>query len=190
MNYLDNLTEIAAILREGGVILCPTDTIWGLSCDATQAAAVKRIFDIKQRDLNKPLIVLMSDLAEVKKYVSDLHPRIENLMAYHMQPLTIIHTAGPLMPRHLVGENGSIAIRLTSHPLLINLMQILGTPLVSTSANLQGSTTPKLYHEIGEDIKQQVDYTCRTDREPNGQVSSASQIIRYTQEGELIFIRE
>jgi len=192
MKYLDNLSEIVKILQDGGVILCPTDTIWGLSCDAFDSMAVAKIFDIKRRDPDKPLILLISELSVLKKYVTDLHPRIENLLAHHVQPLTIIHRASSLVPKHLIGDDGTIAIRLTSHPLLVNLMAELGNPLVSTSANLQGSSTPSYYNEIEEIIKSQVNYICTTGRQqPEEQETvSASLIVSYTREGELIFIRE
>jgi len=186
---LDNLTKIVKLLDEGAVVLCPTDTIWGLSCDAMNLSSVRRIFDIKSRDLDKPLILLFSQVSEIKKYVKDLHPRVEDLLIYYQKPVTFIHRAGPKLPRHLVNKDGTVAIRLTQDDTLRELIDDLGRPIVSTSANIQGEPSPTGYPEITEKVKSQVDYIFKA-RRVNGTNASASQIIKYDKDGQLIFIRE
>lgn len=186
---LDNLTEIVKLLKEGAVVLCPTDTIWGLSCDAMNLSSVRRIFDIKSRDLDKPLILLFSRVSEIKKYVSGLHPRIEDLLIYYRKPVTFIHKAGPILPKHLVNKDGTVAIRLTQDETLRELIDDLGHPIVSTSANVQGEASPSIYSEITDKVKSQVDYIFKSGR-INGNNSLASPIIKYDKEGQLIFLRE
>ena len=188
--YLDNLTKVHRLLDTGGVVLCPTDTIWGLSCDAMNAESVKRIYKIKSRDEDKPLILLCGQLSELKKYVTDLHPRIEDLLIYYKNPVTIIHKAAATLPAHLVNKDGTVAIRLTQDETLQELIIDLGRPIVSTSANIQGEKSPITFSEISELIKSQVDYIFNSRRMENGTAVAASPIIKYNQEGQLFFIRE
>ena len=186
--YLDNINHITRLLTDGAVILCPTDTIWGLSCDAMDSQAVEKIYDIKKRDRNKPFILLVDNLARLRQYATDIHPRIETLISFYSQPLTIIHKASSELPANLPDQTGHIAIRVCKHPLIQDIIQQLERPLVSTSANLEGQATPRLYHEIADVIKDQVQYSCQSYRSSN-EASNESTIVRYTKDGELIFLR-
>ena len=187
-HYLDNINHIASLLADGAVILCPTDTIWGLSCDATSSHAVEKIYKIKKRDRNKPFILLVDNIARLRQYTTDIHPRIETLISFYNKPLTIIHKASSKLPATLTDKTGHIAIRVCKHPLIQEIIYQLDRPLVSTSANLEGQTTPKLYHEIAEVIKNQVQYSCQSYRSSNG-APNESTIVKYTNDGELIFLR-
>ncbi len=187
-NPVDDLKEIGQLLAHGKIILCPTDTIWGLSCDAFNKSAVERIYKIKKRDRTKPLILLVSNIAMLKKYASDIHPRVENLIVLYEKPLTVIHKASDQLPDYLVTDSGTIAIRLTKDKTLQELIDKLGKPIVSTSANIQGAPAPELFDMISEEIKSEADYVFYTNR-AKGKRNNASTIIRYSEEGELIFLR-
>lgn len=187
-NPVDDLKEIGQLLALGKIILCPTDTIWGLSCDAFNKSAVERIYTIKKRDRTKPLILLVSSISMLKKFARNIHPRVENLIDLYEKPLTVIHEASDKLPDYLITDTGTIAIRLTKDETLQALISNLGKPIVSTSANLQGAPSPDYFDMISEDIKSEVDYVFYTNRS-NGKKTSASTIIRYSEEGELFFLR-
>ncbi len=187
-NYLDNVNRIKELLDHGLIMLCPTDTIWGLSCDAFNPEAVSKIYKIKQRDLDKSCILLVNSIAQSKKYITNFHPRIETLLSFHKKPLTVIHQASQNLPKHLTHEDGTIAIRITSHPLLKEVITMLGRPIISTSANIQGKASPKYYNEISDRIRKKVDYICYTGREESPNIPPST-IIKYSQDGELFFIR-
>ena len=187
-NYLDNVNRIKELLDLGHIMLCPTDTIWGLSCDAFNLEAVSKIYKIKQRDLDKSCILLVDSITHLKKYITNFHPRIETLLSYYNKPLTIIHQASQDLPNHLTHQDGTIAIRITSHPLLKEVISMLGRPIISTSANIQGEASPKYYDEISNRIRTKVDYICYTGREDTPHIPP-SRIIKYSQDGELFFLR-
>jgi len=118
INFLDNINHICTLLKEGKIILCPTDTIWGLSCDIFHEQSVNRIYQIKNRDRNKPFIILVNNIEMLKRFIQNLHPRVETLLQHYNKPLTIIHQAGDLIPDYLLCGNNTIAIRITTLPLL------------------------------------------------------------------------
>lgn len=188
IRYLDNINDINRRLEEGQVVLCPTDTIWGLSCDAHNPVAVEKIFKIKNRSQEKKCILLVHDIPLLKKYVINLHPRVETLLSYHKAPLTVIHQAAKTVPRHLVSEDGTIAVRVTHHKLLSSVIAMLGRPIISTSANMQGEPSPLNFSDISEQVKNQVDLVFQYGRESK-KSEGASRIIKYDQQGELVFLR-
>ncbi len=187
-NFLDNINSIGQLLQDGKVILCPTETIWGLSCNAWNKGAVDKIFEIKNRDKSKTMIVLVDSIARLKEYVIELHPRVETLLSYYSNPLTIIHKASSKVPAYLLGPESTIAVRITTNELLIELISFLGHPIISTSANVQGQKSPQNFDEISEHIKEKVDYICYTGRK-TATNRSESTIIKYNNEGELFFLR-
>ena len=188
INFLDNINEICALLKEGKIILCPTDTIWGISCDIFHEQSVNRIYQIKKRDRNKPFIILVNNIEMLKKYIKDLHPRVETLLLHHKKPLTIIHQAGDLIPEYLLCGNKTIAIRITSFPLLNKLITHLDHPIVSTSANIQNEESPTCFNNIDPKVIESVDYTCLSCRDSKEDKSSST-LISYSGEGELFFLR-
>ena len=185
----DDLTEIAKILRDGGVICAPTDTIWGLSCDATNPAAVERISEIKQRPPEKGYVVLVSDLEMLKNHVSFVPPRLETLLDYHLRPLTIIYDEGENLPKSVLGPNGSVAIRIVRDDFCKELIEKLGRPIVSTSANVSNEPFPKNFGGIASNVLQACDYVVRH-RQGDSAIGEPSTIGRLDAFQELEFLRE
>lgn len=176
-------------LRSGQVILYPTDTIWGLGCDATDAAAVKKIYRIKQRDDSKSLIILVADERDVLHYVSAPDLAVFDFVAQQKRPTTILFNGAVNLPDALVAEDGSIAIRMVQDPFCRHLIRRLRKPLVSTSANISGQPSPRFFNEVSEAVKAAVDYTVnwrQSDRTP----AEPSQIIRWQGEGQVEYIRK
>jgi L-threonylcarbamoyladenylate synthase len=176
------------ILQEGGVILYPADTIWGIGCDAANQEAVKRVYAIKGRSFNKPLIVLVPDLNMVYEVAKAVHPRIDTLLHYHERPLTIIYPKVNERFRHLAGPDGSIGVRIVLSGFCHELLAAYGRPLVSTSANLSGEPTPVKFGNISSAIIRQVDFALPAYTE-NDMTGRPSAIARYDDNGELDFIR-
>lgn len=189
INYLDDLYAVKDILLDNKVILSPTDTVWGLGCNSFSLEAIQKIRDIKQRDDGKPFILLVDSIQQLKLYVESIHPRIETLLHYHERPLSVIYKASAALPSHLSTEEGTVAIRVTKEPILKELIQMLGKPLVSTSANIQSMETPQNYEDLDARVLEQVDYVFKTGRKvKNKQI--ASMLIAFDDEGELIFLRK
>lgn len=185
----DEIVGVTAALKKGFVILYPTDTIWGLGCDMTNQSAVKRIFEIKQRDPDKSFILLVDSLAMLKRYVPNLHPRIETLLAYHQKPLTLVYDQFLNIPDHLVSSDGTVAIRICMDPFCQSVISEFGKPIVSTSANISGDPYPRLYSEISEAIKNKVDYIVEYGRDFMEE-RQPSVVARFNRKGDLDFLRE
>jgi L-threonylcarbamoyladenylate synthase len=156
-------TDLAAalkVLRAGGVILYPTDTVWGLGCDATNAKAVQRIFEIKQRSENKSLIILVNSVAMLERYVASPPEVALEMAELSERPLTVVYDTGKSLAEGVASADGSIGARVCSEPFCDALIDALRRPLVSTSANISGTTTPAIFDEISEEVKAAVDYVC------------------------------
>lgn len=152
-----DFTKPIEILKNGGTILYPTDTIWGIGCDATNIEAIKKIFDIKKREANKSLIILV----ETEKRLQDLVdvPEIAwQIMDVSEKPVTIVYENPKNLPKELLAEDGSIGIRLVKNDFCKKLITKLNKPLVSTSANLSGQKSPLKFSDISDEIKNSVDY--------------------------------
>lgn len=185
----DDLDEIAKTLQNGGVICCPTDTIWGLSCDATNEAAIARISDIKMRPPEKGYVVLVSDVDMLKKYVALVPPRLETLLDYHHRPLTIIYEEAENLPKSALALDGSVGIRVVRDEFCKQLIEKLGRPIISTSANVAGEPYPKNFGGISSDILQSCDYVVRH-RQRETAIGEPSTIGKLDAFQELEFIRE
>jgi L-threonylcarbamoyladenylate synthase len=146
------------VIKCGGVILYPTDTVWGIGCDASNPEAVKKVFEIKQRADNKALIVLVGSANDVAKYVQEMPDIAYDLIEFSERPLTIVYDKGFGLAPALLGEDGSVGIRVTSEKFSSELCRKLRRPLVSTSANISGQPTPAIFSEISQEIKDAVDY--------------------------------
>ena len=186
---LDNISEISEQLETGGVILYPTDTIWGLGCDATNERAIRRIFNIKNRSLNQPLVILVDSIEMLKEYVPQIHPRVETLLTLHERPLTIVHPQSQNLPQILKGDFSSIGIRVAKDPFCRALIAAFGKPIVSTSANKSKQPYPKHFGEITSEIFKEVDYVVRY-RQNDTDPGEPSVIATYNQLGELDFLRK
>lgn len=146
------------MLRAGGVILYPTDTVWGLGCDATNEKAVKRIFEIKKRADAKAMLVLIDNPAKLQSYVDEVPEMAWNLIELSEKPLTIIYPQAKNLASNLVAEDQTIGIRVTKEAFSNRLCAQFRKPIVSTSANISGNATPSNFSQISDEIKAAVDY--------------------------------
>lgn len=189
MKIDEDIQRAVEVLRRGGVILYPTDTVWGLGCDATNAEAVKRIYEIKRRADNKAMIVLMSRPDDLWRYVDDVPDIALELIDVAVRPLTIVYDRGRNLAPNLLGEDGSIGVRITGERVSSGLCRALRRPLVSTSANISGCPSPALFREISQEILSAVDYVM-TSRRDDEERSKPSQVIRLHNNGVVKILRK
>lgn len=198
------LGEAVQALREGKVILYPTDTIWGLGCDATNPEAVRRIYEIKHRDDSKSLVLLACDLDQIARYVKEIPSMAIDLVEVNDKPMTLIYPGAITYPApeegqapkadkyHLayntVAEDGSVGIRIPMMDFCVNMAQKLSRPIVSTSANISGQPSPRKFKDIPEEITSAVDYIVDPRIEAHS-TGEASQIIKIGLDGEVAIIR-
>ena len=145
-------------MQAGGIILYPTDTIWGIGCDATNEEAVRRVYELKRRIDNKAVLVLTDSTAKLNMYVSEVPDIAWDLIEVTDTPLTIIYSQAKNLASNLLGEDGSIGIRVTNEEFSRKLCERFRKPIVSTSANISGEPSPANFQEISEEIKKGVDY--------------------------------
>ena len=201
----DDLNEALIVLRSGGVIVYPTDTVWGIGCDATNPQAVKRIYDLKQREDSKSMLVLLDSAAKLDYYV-DVPDAAERLLGVlnterfsdgtnlHSQevsakPLTIIYPHARNLAQNLIAQDGSVGIRITNETFSKELCARLKRPIVSTSANISGQPTARFFHEIDERILNGADYVCRFRRDDQTPHAPSS-IIKVNADNSFIIIRQ
>ena len=184
-----DIEESLRKMKEGGVILYPTDTIWGLGCDATNSKAVKRIYNIKKRDDSKSMIILVADEREIMQHVAAPDPQVFDFIEQQTRPTTIIFDHAIGLPDNLVAEDGSIAIRLVRDEFCRHLIKRLRHPVVSTSANISGQNSPKNFDDISMDVKNAVDYIVDW-RQKDTKPTQPSRIIKWIGNGEFNVIRE
>lgn len=177
------------VLRKGGVILYPTDTIWGIGCDACNEEAVKRVYEIKNRIDSKSMLVLMENAALIERYVSEVPEVAYDLMELAVKPLTIIFDGAHGLAQNLVAEDGSIGIRITTESFSSELIRRFKRPIVSTSANISGKPSPACFDEIDREIIDSVDYVVKY-RQDDTQKAVPSSIIKLGRGGEVKIIRE
>ena len=154
----DEIRKTVEVLRSGGVILYPTDTVWGLGCDATNPEAVKRIFEIKKRADAKAMLVLVDNAARIQSYVDEVPDMAWDLIELSEKPLTIIYPDAKNLAHNLIAEDKSIGIRVTREAFSKTLCERFRKPIVSTSANVSGEPTPTNFNQISDEIKAAVDY--------------------------------
>ena len=176
------------VMNQGGVILYPTDTIWGLGCDATNPEAVKRIYEIKQRTDAKALISLVDSETKVQFYVREVPDVAWEVMELSERPMTVVFDGGRNLAPNLLAEDGSVAIRITKEAFSKELCMRMKRAVVSTSANISGQPAPRCFAEISEEIKKAVDYIC-TSRQDEPPTQTASSIIKLGAGGEVTIIR-
>jgi L-threonylcarbamoyladenylate synthase len=188
-NYNEDIKQALEVLQRGGVILYPTDTIWGIGCDATNPEAVKRVYDIKRRADSKAMLVLVDSDVKVDFYVKDVPEVAWSLIELSTKPLTIIYDGARNLAPNLLAEDGSVGIRVTREAFSKQLCFRFRRAIVSTSANISGEPSPKTFADISEDIKNQVDYIVRY-RQGETQNPAPSSIIKLGAGGEVKVIRE
>ncbi|MCD8178857.1 MAG: threonylcarbamoyl-AMP synthase [Tannerellaceae bacterium] len=184
----DDIKKACEVLRSGGVILYPTDTIWGIGCDATNEDAVRKVYEIKQRTDSKALLVLMDNPARLQTYVEEVPDIAWDLIEASDKPLTIIYSKGKNLASNLLAEDGSIGIRITREPFSARLCERFRKPLVSTSANISGTPSPANFSEISGLIKERVDYIVEY-RQDDYTKTTPSGIIRLERGGLFKIIR-
>ncbi|MBC5994627.1 L-threonylcarbamoyladenylate synthase [Pontibacter cellulosilyticus] len=184
--------EIQAAEEEvilGNVILYPTDTVWGIGCDAENAEAVRKIFKIKEREESKTMILLMADLDMLKHYVEKVPEDLEKLIEEQERPTTYVLLGATNLPQEVIAEDGSIAVRITKDEFSHRLVRQIGRPLVSTSANISGENTAESFKDISDKIKERVDHVVRwqQDEEVN---TKPSRIVKVEPSGKQTVIRD
>ena len=176
------------ILRKGGVILYPTDTIWGIGCDATNEAAVQRIYEIKKRQDSKSLIILVTEERDVLQYVAAPDPAVFDFIEDQSRPVTIIFEHAVGLPDNLVADDGSIAIRIVRDEFCRHLIKRLRKPMVSTSANISSQPSPQNFSQVSEQIKNSVDHIVKW-KQNDATIGQPSQIIKWNNDGTRTVIR-
>lgn len=189
MTREEDIRKAVEVLRKGGVILYPTDTVWGIGCDATNSEAVKRVYDIKQRDDSKALICLVDSDARLQRYIRKVPDVAWQLLDCCDKPTTVILDGAVNLAENLIAEDGSVGIRITQEPFSKELCFRFQKALVSTSANISGEPAAQNYPDIDPKIIEAVDYVCwsrRQEHKPHKQ----SSIIKLTEDGQVTIIRK
>jgi L-threonylcarbamoyladenylate synthase len=183
----DEINKALEILKRGGLILYPTDTVWGIGCDATNAEAVDRVYALKEREDNKALICLVSDFKMLNQFVEEVPEVAYDILKYAQKPTTIVYDHPIRVAENLVGTDNTLAIRVTKDDFCNQLIRKLKRPLVSTSANISGKNTPSEYKEISPAILEGVDYVVNLHR--NKKNAQPSTIIQIKNDGTVKVIR-
>ena len=195
----EDLQEAVRVLRAGGIIVYPTDTVWGIGCDATNAEAVARIYALKQREDSKSMLVLLDSAAKLNYYITDIPEAadmllglmdegVKGLMDESQKPLTIIYPNARNLAPNLIAEDGSIGIRITNEAFSKALCAQLKHPIVSTSANISGHPTARFFAEIEQEILDGSDYICHFRRDDDCPAEPSS-IIKINSDGSFKIIR-
>ena len=176
MDFSNDVEQSLSILKSGGIILYPTDTVWGIGCDATNEEAIEKIFVIKERPPNKSFIILVADEREVMRYVTNPDPRVFDYLELTQKPTTVIYDGTVGLAANLASEDGTVAIRIVKDEFCRHLIKRFRKPIVSTSANLSGQPTPSNFSEIDQRIKSRVDYVVGYRQNEKQKVSSSAVI--------------
>lgn len=185
----EDVNKALETLRNGGLILYPTDTIWGIGCDATNEDAVEKIYALKGRDKTKSMIVLLHNDNQLAGYVNDIPEVAYDLIEYSENPLTIIYSNAKNIAPNATAHDGSVGIRIVNHPFCQQILQRFKKPIISTSANLSGDASPKNFSEINDTIKQTVDYIVQYDQNKEGDGKSST-VMKLDPSGMFEFIRK
>jgi L-threonylcarbamoyladenylate synthase len=189
MDYSEDLKIALNILREGGVILYPTDTIWGLGCDATNQDAVEKIYKIKKRRESKSLIVLVNGFTMLERYVRNIPEVAGEILDVSDKPLTIIYTEGKSLAPGVCNEDGSVGIRICSDDFCNELITRFRKPVISTSANYSETPSPSHFSEIEDEIIRSADYVVKY-RQTDTNKNTPSSIIKVDDNGVIKIIRK
>ena len=180
--------KTGAILQSGGTILYPTDTIWGIGCDATRQESVQNIYSIKQRTDSKSMLVLVNGITMLEDYIGSIPLQAKELIEIAEKPTTIIYPGARNLAANLLAPDGSIGIRITSDPFCSLLIEFTGLPIVSTSANISGEHSPGTFHQIKAYVREQVDYVVNW-RQDEAAPSTPSAIIKLGKDGTITTLR-
>lgn len=189
MTIQEDIKNAIEVMKQGGVILYPTDTVWGIGCDATNADAVAKVYKIKKRDDSKALICLVDSDARLQRYVRKVPNVAWDLLDVAVKPTTIILDGAINLAPNLIAEDGSIALRITKEPFSHELCYRFQKALVSTSANVSGEPAAANYCDISQEILDAVDYVCYSRRQEH-KPHTPSSIIKLAEDGEVTIIRK
>ena len=188
--YLDDLRRAVAVMRSGGVIAYPTDTVWGIGCDASCSEAVRKVFEIKRRADSKALITLVSDENMLARYIADgMSDVCRDIITESNRPVTVVYPGGVNVAPELLADDGSIGIRIVRSGFASDLCREFGGAVVSTSANISGCPTPAVYNEISSEILDGVDYVAEVGR-GDSSPSLPSRVIKLMPDGQILIIRD
>ena len=185
---LDEVRKAVDQLSQGKVILYPTDTIWGIGCDATNPLSIEKIYRIKLRSDKKSMLVLVSDLEMLKVYVNEIPDRALEIIHSAKKPTTIVYPEALYLASNLVGEDGSVGIRVSSDPFCSRMIKAFGKPVVSTSANPSGEPSPGIFSEISPKIIHQTDHVVDW-RQDETTTAAPSSVIKIDSQGNSIILR-
>lgn len=188
MNWPDDLDEINDLLLKDAILLLPTDSVWGICCDATSQVAIHRILKLKSQPEHKGLVTLVADIEMLKSFVPVIHPRLETLLSLHKRPMTVLYNGVKDLPDILFGEDGSLAVRVAHDPFIQDVIYRLGKPIVATLPAEWGGQAPSTFGAISSLFIEHVDYVAqwrRRDKEDR----EVSTIVRMNKHLELDFIR-
>ena len=189
MNFDNDIKNCLKVLKTGGIILYPTDTIWGLGCDGTNKSAVSKIYALKQRAENKSMILLLANNEEIANYCKTPSAAIQNLLNKEENPLTIVYPNAKNIADNLISQDGTVAIRIVNDAFCEALINTFGKPIVSTSANIAGEASPTSYTSVKAKIKNGADYIVQYRRE-NDSFKKPSKILLWKSDVEILVIRE
>lgn len=189
MNFSEDIKNCLEVLKRGGIILYPTDTVWGLGCDATNREAVEKIFAIKSREENKSLLILVNSPGMLERYVSEIPPAASQLISVSDDPMTIIYPSGKNLAPGVCGADGSAGIRICNEEFCNELISRFRKPIVSTSANLSGRPAPRHYGEIEDEVIRKSDYVVNY-RRNDRQIKKPSPVIKVEADGTFRIIRK
>ncbi len=184
----EEIKKTLDILHNGGIILYPTDTIWGLGCDANNAEAIDKLYKIKRRDTSKSMLILIENITRVNSYVNKPPEVALDMMEFSQEPLTVIFDGAKNLPTNLIANDGSIAIRLVKDEFCKELIKRFKKPLVSTSANFSGEASPLKFSDIDNALIDSVDYAVNHKR--NSRHVKSSSIIRVRENNQIEIIRK
>lgn len=187
VNFQQDIEACLQTLKSGGIILYPTDTIWGIGCDATNPEAVKKIYELKQRADEKAMIILVAEERDVMQYVAAVDLQLFDYLQQAERPTTVIYEGAIGLADNLVSSNGSIAIRICKEEFCRHLIKRFKKPIVSTSANISGQPSPKIFSDITDEIRKGVDYIVQY-RQEDSTPASPSSIIKW-ENGQVVVIR-
>lgn len=186
--YFDDVKLACEAMKKGGVIIYPTDTIWGIGCDATRSDAVKKVFAMKRRADAKALITLLGRADQLQRYVDEVPEVAYDLIEFSTKPLTIVYDQGRCVAPELLAEDGSIGIRVTSDPFCQELCRVMRRPIVSTSANFSGDPAPADFGHINKELLAMADYVVRWRRNDRSN-AAASTVMKLSPGGTFKILR-
>jgi L-threonylcarbamoyladenylate synthase len=184
----DEVNKALKVVQDGGIILYPTDTIWGIGCDATNTEAVQKVFALKQRAESKSMIILVDTDNKLQSYITEVPEIAYQLIEFAENPLTLVMPGARNLSPALIAEDGSVGIRVSNHPFCQQLIQRLRKPIVSTSANISGQPSPEYFGRIDQEIIDGVDYVVDIDQH-SMEKKAPSTIMRLDPNGSFEFIR-